>query len=277
MSYENGIIREPINVEDPYYVMGVAPLVDEDGDDLYDIGYICSNNHGMVNIWSLNKPNVLDSDMELTEYAQYNSASLLIPKFAAADVNYLGVLNEALWKYPKSQATWYRLTDFIGYYHNAQPPIYGITLTPRAGENITIGDKLKFVYTISGINPRSVSFGLDVLKNRYLGVIITGEKGTGTTEGGQKFPWNYNSEFRQVAIAQRPFYNSIVGAYEDYYVEVEVGQNYIIKPGITISCMLCLFDSKNPDLSPVTSMLLPARDPEDIFICDNVFQFKIVG
>ena len=272
MSVENGIIKEPISVKDPYYCMGIGSY-----NGGFDVGYICISDK--INIWSLNKPNRIVSDLIMREDEQYNSAALLIPRFAPNDINYLGVLNEALWKYPTANsATWYRLTDFIGYYHYATPPILGIDITPSAGENITIGDIIKFKYRLSGVHPRSVNFGLNVLKNRYLAAIVTGEKATGTTESGEKFTWNYNSEFRQITIAERPFYNSTVGGvYEDFTINVEIGQNYIIKPGITISCLLCLLDSKDINSAWATSMLLPANDPSDIFICDNVFQFKIVG
>ena len=48
---KNGIITAPINASDPYRVLGVGQY-----NGWWDIGYVCSNQHGRINMWSRYKP-----------------------------------------------------------------------------------------------------------------------------------------------------------------------------------------------------------------------------
>ena len=55
---KNGIIIGPINPEDPYRVLGVGQY-----NGWWDIGYICSNEHGRINMWSRYKPVALPAEV----------------------------------------------------------------------------------------------------------------------------------------------------------------------------------------------------------------------
>lgn len=117
----NGIVTAPISVKDPYTCMGVGATANG-----YDLGYICSNSHGKINKWAKNKPVRHEKIIELTEDEKllrnagidisstltYTANDLISKATANLGWNYLsprgGSYNEP-----------YRLTDFIGYNHNA--------------------------------------------------------------------------------------------------------------------------------------------------------------
>ena len=134
MSYENGIISktDPINVEEPYFVMGVAPLVDEDGDDLYDVGYAASNLHGRINMYAKYKPVRYDSpDNEsnpLWWKASDGNCGFSIKQIQSykelPDVMD-GVTNGWGYLAPVVGIDWFRLCDFNGYNHRAIPFVSG--------------------------------------------------------------------------------------------------------------------------------------------------------
>lgn len=266
---EGGVINPPVSASDPYKVLGVGSR--KTG---WDVGYICSNRHNKINIWSLHKPNGLVPDLFLPESANEDSGALLIPRYAAADINELQILNHALWIYPSYYPVG-RLADFSGYRHNARPPIFYLDVTPVPGSSVNIGDTIKFTYNIAGANKNNVGFHMDVLKNRYLGVVVTGEKSNGTSEDGSKFVYDYYSQYRQVVINKEYFYDANIGAYVRTEISVELTQNQMIKPGATVSCLICLFDKKEASGSYVTSLLMPSVDPDDIILAPTTFIFRI--
>lgn len=172
MSYENGIISkvDPINVEEPYFVMGVAPLVDEDGDDLYDIGYICSNIHGRVNWFSKYKPVELVGIEDTSNNPSWwkgdnGSCSINIPKTNDGSPEKL----KALLTYipPTLNLSYFRLTDFMGYNHKAGIPfqiVFPNFITETGGSDPQL--------RVTDPNELSVGFSDLYGENVYFGVCI---------------------------------------------------------------------------------------------------------
>lgn len=125
MSYSEGKISAPIAASDPYMVMGVGTY-----NGGYDIGYICSNQHGKINKWSLYKPVRKAKVAELTD-ADYYSVDFgyNIPSYNNYSSMKAGVTNG--WSYLPPQggdSSPFRLTDFNGYNHRATAP-FALTLT----------------------------------------------------------------------------------------------------------------------------------------------------
>lgn len=119
MSHSNGIISNPINPQDPYLVLGVRKR--KSG---YNINYICSNLHGRINKWAKYKPIDYPVIGELTEAQLKNGDYGIKPVTAKSTV--LDAVNANSYEYvpPKGgDNSPYRLCDFIGYNHAAEPPI----------------------------------------------------------------------------------------------------------------------------------------------------------
>ncbi len=120
MITSGSVITAPINVAEPYKVLGVAPIYG------YDVGYICSNRHGKINKWSVRKPihvpNVVrmltDGEIKLYDcgLTVFGESSIM----AAAN----RVKDGCDWSYNAPQGgigSPFRITDFNGYDHGTQP------------------------------------------------------------------------------------------------------------------------------------------------------------
>ena len=143
MSHSNGIISNPINPQDPYLVLGVRKR--KSG---YNINYICSNLHGRINKWAKYKPIDYPAIGDSYEYAP--------PK---------GGDNSP-----------YRLCDFIGYNHAAEPPILFST-----AETIFEWDtSVQEVYAFQVMCYKNAADSLNLiqanslLENMYLALAILG-------------------------------------------------------------------------------------------------------
>lgn len=116
MSYSNGKITAPISASDPYMVMGVGQY-----NGVYDVGYICGNTHGKIKKYAKYKPVKVNTQIDITD-TQRNGVrwGLTIPLRQMADI-----IKSSPWVYnpPVPGTDWCRLTDFIGYNHNAIAPI----------------------------------------------------------------------------------------------------------------------------------------------------------
>lgn len=262
MAHEGSLITAPVDTDDVSIVLGVASD---------DVGVLCT--HPNINFWARYKPNGITSNLFTDKRENERTGAVTIPSFAALDINYLGVLNQALWSYTHENEI-YRLDDFDGYNHNAFAPIYGLDYTPY-DIKISIGETINVVYRPAGINLKNVGFWMDALKDRYLGIVISGEKSNGTTETGEKFNYNYLSQYRQYKINNDKFYDSSLGGYVGYTISITLQENAVIKSGAWISCLLALFDSRDITTSRVTSMMLPAKNPEDIFIAPTTLNFQV--
>lgn len=133
MSVKDGKITVPISLQDPYTCMGVAKA-----GGYYDVGYICSNAHGKINKWSKRKP-IRKGDMKEIDDSVYKSANYGIGdtpywiRLASMKTGYLeheplpeNMPNpvEEYWSYLAPQeSNWKRITDFVDYFHAAEPPI----------------------------------------------------------------------------------------------------------------------------------------------------------
>lgn len=130
----SGIMKEPINVKEPYQVLGVGATPNG-----YDVGYICSNLHGKINEWSRHKPvpgaypglSVLYPGTGDESFLGYNGKAGM-NVFDTNDVTTLAkyVLSKNVgdrWNYipPKGGKNEpFRITDFIDYYHNSIKPLF---------------------------------------------------------------------------------------------------------------------------------------------------------
>lgn len=110
----------------------------------YDIGYICSNQHGKTNIYSYFKPIEENSPTELKFDNQKYINSLSAVKFTAgknAPTNFIYGYNKPI--------SWFRITDFIGYIHNEYPVRGSIESLPSIVEFETDPITFDFYYDTS--------------------------------------------------------------------------------------------------------------------------------
>ena len=109
MSNSNGKITAPIGLQEVYSLLGVAKQ-----GTYYDVGYICSNAHGKINMWARNKPMRVDTPMEITDVQKHAAAFGLNAVFSSSQ--------NPVWKYlpPRVGNDWSRLTDFVGYNHSSE-------------------------------------------------------------------------------------------------------------------------------------------------------------
>lgn len=131
MSYSNGQINAPIAASDPYMVLGVGTY-----NGGYDVGYICSNQHGKINKWAKYKPirfpkieELIDSEFKGTTIDQINGIVYgLYGKVSATNYKDLhNITYEYIGKPIGGDNEPFRLTDFIGYDHNAKCNLNGTT------------------------------------------------------------------------------------------------------------------------------------------------------
>lgn len=172
MSHSNGIISNPINPQDPYLVLGVRKR--KSG---YNINYICSNLHGRINKWAKYKPIDYPVIGELTEAQLKNGDYGIKPVTAKSTV--LDAVNANSYEYvpPKGgDNSPYRLCDFIGYNHNAEPPILFST-----AETIFEWDtSVQEVYAFQVMCYKNAADSLNLiqanslLENMYLALAILG-------------------------------------------------------------------------------------------------------
>ncbi|GEM_PF-3836346 len=122
-------ITAPVSVTDVKSVLGV---------NSNDIGYLCGNNHGKINMWSKYKPVKVAKIVGLTEAdykASYYGLNIQIP-------------GNPVFSYdpPTGGASSpYRLGDFRNYNHNA---ISGMSLKPISAEKNIFSDFTSFVISI---------------------------------------------------------------------------------------------------------------------------------
>lgn len=131
MGVSNGIITAPIADKDPYTCIGVGKY-----NGWWDIGYICSNNHGKMNLWSKNKPVRLNKVSELTD-ADKKSA------YYGIDVN-LNITGSPIYTIapPRGGDEPYRITDFEGYNHSSPT---GVTFKILEATKNIFNDNTPFV------------------------------------------------------------------------------------------------------------------------------------
>lgn len=163
---KNGIKHGIDVTEDVGAVLGVASN---------DVGYMCSNRHGKIKPWARFKPveaPLAGWDVHkryeqrmvggVLQWVEVTSGGIAGYRGASGDcglsVTAIGTVNlagsaDAQWKYEPPR-TYYRLSDFDGYYHNALPPYRGITVTGDIVTTIREGDTGKTANVYAGQNVR---------------------------------------------------------------------------------------------------------------------------
>ena len=126
MGHSNGKITAPINLgDDVYATLGIGAIGIG-----YDLGYACANTHGKINPWARYKPvryeSLGPSDGEKWWKAWDGNCGVKpkrISSYTDAENYADGSMNG--WEYspPTGGNFPYRLTDFNGYNHYADPPI----------------------------------------------------------------------------------------------------------------------------------------------------------
>lgn len=132
MGIQNGQITAPVSLHaDVYAALGLQKT-----GTYYDIGYICSNKHGQTNKWARRKPvrvggpgEISDDQLKQCNFGldiannTYPLANDALDASAGTDWDYLP---------PVPGTHWARLTDWLGYNHQAVCPI-SFTLTAIQG------------------------------------------------------------------------------------------------------------------------------------------------
>ena len=193
MAVNNGIITAPIADKDPYTCMGVGKY-----NGWYDIGYICSNNHGKINMWSRFKPvrwRSVDINMTNPEWWKAEDGRCGIDLADARISTYTQVPSKMTadklngWKYlpPNGNIFPFRLLDFNKYMHFAFPPVGSFNVPEIApyGGNLVASMGLSMITTEKD-EPGSISLE-DIRDNSteeihnlgeyHLGIYITDTSG----------------------------------------------------------------------------------------------------
>lgn len=161
MSIENGIIKDPIDVEDVSRTLG-------EGDDT---GTCCTSPN--VNKWSKYKPFRYPSVATPGDSERGNSTYNWGMDITNAKKSSTGQLKTESWVWDKPSQH-FRITDFVGYDHNAAKPI------PSLGsQRVNIYGKTQYVISTSQevvsqteIANWDLKLGETALANCYLGVML---------------------------------------------------------------------------------------------------------
>lgn len=137
--YSDGKISAPISASDPYYVMGVGQY-----NGGYDVGYICSDQHGKTNIYSYVKP-IEENSVSEIEFTNQKYIDSLVPvKYTSGGA----APTDFTYGYNKP-SSFFRLTDFDGYDHNEYPVRGSIADIPDTVEFETDPISYEFYYDSS--------------------------------------------------------------------------------------------------------------------------------
>lgn len=241
MSYSNGIISLPITASDPYNCLGVAKRTNG-----YDVGYICSNQHGKINMWSRYKPvhiaNTTAVDRDSDWYkgtdgdcgikVKHTTSYLLLPEMYES--------GESDWEYKPPQGgsfSPYRLADFDKYLHTATAPISRFTCPAEVAANSTFTcsllmstfveeDEKKEASRLDLRDLNTSSIGIDGnLNDFYRGFVVTDTDGiVKGAAAGKYFLGSYTTDF--------PMYNtSGLTQGQTYYVYPFLSKTYKAQTG----------------------------------------------
>lgn len=125
MGLVNGQITAPVSLQaDVYAALGLQKT-----GTYYDIGYICSNQHGQTNRYSYRKPIEENTPAEV-QFTNQKYIDSLTP------VTYRGGQTpptSALYGY-NAPGSWYRLTDWVGYRHTEYPVRASLASLPATAD-----------------------------------------------------------------------------------------------------------------------------------------------
>lgn len=157
----NNIVTAPVSVKEVYDLVGASTY-----NGYYDVGYLCSNNHGKVNKWAKYKPVRYNSVAELNvNNIAYVNYGLDVQHAVSGVVMANKTLREFPWNYLAPRGGNYnepfRLTDFNNYLNNAVSPIqftFPAKLFIRGGNTSTV---------VEGINAAFNDLGQDGWDQTY--------------------------------------------------------------------------------------------------------------
>lgn len=188
MGVSNGIVTTPINPKEVYNLLGVGMY-----NGWWDIGHICSNKHGKINIWSYKKPVKHTKIGELvgTEVRGYNGQCGMVLVYCkganlAATAKEVFDENRYLeWIYEPSTGGTYphRILDFEGYDHNCVTPfrsklIPSTYLTNDPADSVLTLGFVKAAYNISGnFTPDKMAIDGKECANWYPGILVLDSNG----------------------------------------------------------------------------------------------------
>ena len=158
-----------------------------------DVSYLCSNQHGQIDMWSRMKPtHILDTPFpdRTQEWwrGTLNDCGIIVLQVVSYNqikniVDNPDILNGWTYRPPQGGASSpYRLADFGGYEPNATPPISNFTVTPEIMEGGTIIGTCMMNSTPSSNTPGSLSIsdincGGKKLSECHMGLVIYDESG----------------------------------------------------------------------------------------------------
>lgn len=148
MPYENGLIKSPISLPELYRAFGIG------ASSGCSLTHLCSNQHGRINPWSRYRPVCLGQPLNpdsidgnvpdkfwregpvIDSSRPWFWGTRSHPAFTIPVVSQLSdyldadgnVLESAKWKpnFPGPGIDYCRLSDFLGYTHDAKPPLYAV-------------------------------------------------------------------------------------------------------------------------------------------------------
>lgn len=172
-----------IRIADVYAVLGVAPRANG-----YDVGYICSNIHGKINMWARYKPENVGGPADLDEATRKSNNYGIVP---SVDGAFLGLsdrdfgvwsLVNMTYQYESPTATsWHRITDFAGYDSAASAPCGNakdVTASYTSDSfDILLPVQLKSVY---GLSIGDFQWAASIAEPKYFTVILFWKKTDGS-------------------------------------------------------------------------------------------------
>lgn len=198
MGVNNGIVTAPINPQEVYGLLGLSAY-----NGAWDIGHLCSNAHGKINMWSRFKPvniqNAYNVDYSTAWYKGTLGDCGITPKRTTyiEEIPAMYDNNNADWEYSPPFGdkggvyfSPFRLLDFSGYSHKAMAPVSGFVISDVVRENGNFTCSIRAMVDIPDgtipTEPGSLRLNEIEVQNKnlsqwYLGAVIT------DTSGNMKF------------------------------------------------------------------------------------------
>lgn len=184
MAYNNNVITAPVSINDVKQVLNA---------NSYDLGTLCIESS--INMWAKKKPEGVASGLQSMPVAILTDAMRQLNGYGIRTLyqNGYGSLSSlvtalrnnsvrSMFEYIKPSGginSPYRLTDFNGYYHGAQPPIWS---PYNSGDTLRVnGDGTLQLYYYTNVNGSDMELGLKDLRfsqdantfaNYYFGILI---------------------------------------------------------------------------------------------------------
>lgn len=133
MSVSNGKITAPVSIADVAQCLGVGS---------YDLGTLCANSHGKINMWSRMKPirtSSPDGNIGTAGWwkGEDGKCGLTVPNSTTSYKNIKGLMTadgRNGWGYNPPTSN-FVLNHFAGYVHNAAAPLFGFTVSKEVSES----------------------------------------------------------------------------------------------------------------------------------------------